>query len=165
MIAGVTTAVVAHVAEVCELVLSPDALVIDNIAGAPVTKSVVVANHGNVPLFVPNYGDVPLYREDAALITLLAIARGSALNVRAGIESLPEPDATLRVTTKGGRVSVAPGEIRSVELTVVVPPDLSPATRYLAALPMNIRTLLVAVVPAGAEPNQPALRSSRSRKG
>ena len=163
-IAGTTAAVVAHVTEARDFTLSPASLVVD-VAGLSVTKTVVVANEGNVPIFVPDYGDVPLYREEGALITLRAMAGGSALDVQAEIDSLPDPDAVLGVATKGGRVEIAPGETCAVELSITVPPDLSPASRYLAALPVSLRTLLVAVVPGGVEPKQPTPRSPRARKG
>jgi hypothetical protein len=155
-IGGVETEVTAYVAENRELALSPDALVIDNVPAAKVVKQVVIENQGNVPVFVADFGEVSLYREDTALGTLLAIARPSPTKAAATIEPLPEPAATMMVTTGGGRVEIPPGQGRAVDLTVTIPSDLSQSTRYLTGLPIAGRMLLVVLVPAGPKPQDPS---------
>lgn len=148
-----TIAVKACVAETRVVGISPEALVVDNIPEAVVDKYLVVANEGNVPVYVADFGDVPLYREDGALATLLALARPAPDLVQQPVDPLRQPAATMAVATAGGRVEVPPGESRTVALTFTVPADLPQTARYVAALPVAVRTVLVAVVPAGPEPN------------
>ncbi len=149
-IGGATITVLAQVAESRQLAMSPDALVVDNVSNATVVKPLVVSNEGNVPVYVADFGAVPLYREDAALTTMLAMARPRPDAAAPAIEPLPEKAATLTVSTGSGRIEIPPGEGRKIDLTITVPADLPQTSRYLAALPVSVRTLLVAVVPAGA---------------
>lgn len=142
---------VGYVAEARLVGLSPDAVIVDSVPKTTSVKHVVVSNQGNVTVFVADFGKVPLYREDTALGTLLPIARDSALDVPSDIDPLPEAAAMIGVAIEGGRVAIPPGETQAVELIVTIPPDLLQTTRYLAALPVSVRTLLLVVVPAGGE--------------
>ena len=151
VVAGVIIPVTAHIAATQETGISPTVLVIDNVPKASSTETVVVANNGNVAVFVADFGQVPLYREDAALTTLLAISTRTAATGVPNVEALPEPAGTLDVSTGSGRVEIRPGEIAAVGLDITVPADLDQTTRYLAALPISVRTLLVTLVPSGPE--------------
>ena len=50
-----------------------------------------------------------------------------------------------------GRVEIGPGDTTVIDLTIGVPDDLAQSARYLAALPIALRTMLITVVPAGPE--------------
>lgn len=154
VVAGATMPMTAYVSPTHVVGISPAVLVIDNVPETTSTQTVVVANNGNVPVFVADFGAVPLYREDAALTTLLAISTRSAATGVPSIEPLPEAAGALSVTTGAGRVEVGPGEVSAMELQIEVPADLEQTTRYLAALPISVRTLLVTLVPSGPE-NRP----------
>lgn len=149
VVGGVTTPAAAYLSPTQEVGLSPPVLVIDNVPEASSTVTVVVVNNGNVPVFVADFGDVPLYREDAALTTLLAISTRTATSGVPIVEALPEPSGSLSVTTGAGRVEIDPGDIATVDLHIGVPVGLDQTTRYLAALPISVRTLLVTLVPCG----------------
>jgi len=149
-IAGRTTAATIHIVAAHEVGVTPEILVVDNVPGASVVQAIVVANNGNVPVYLAEFGAVPLYREDTALTTLLGIVNRSPAATPA-LEPLPDAVASIDVTTDSGRVEIAPSETNVIDLTIGVPDDLAQSARYLAALPIALRTLLIAVVPAGPE--------------
>lgn len=155
-IAGVSTTVIVHVAEGRSVAISPESLVVDNVPDAATTKTVGVSNQGNVPVFVADFGELPAYREDEALAAVQALARTAPELGRTAAAPLPEPAASLAITTAGGRVEVPPGETRIIELTVTLPPDLAQSSRYLVPIPIAVRTLVLVVVPAGSAPDGPS---------
>lgn len=149
-IAGRTGPATIHIVAAREVGVTPEVVVVDNIPGASVVQAVVVANNGNVPVYLADFGAVPLYREDTALTTLLGIATRPTSGSPA-LEPLPDAVASIGVTTESGRVEIAPGDTSVIDLTIGVPDELTQSTRYLAALPIALRTLLITVVPAGPE--------------
>ena len=149
-IAGRTGAATIHIVAAHEVGLTPEVLVVDNLPGVSVVHGIVVANNGNVPVFLADFGAVPLYREDTALTTLLGLVNRSTAATQA-LEALPDPAASIGVTTKSGRVEIGPGDTTVIDLTIGVPDDLAQSARYLAALPIALRTILITVVPAGPE--------------
>lgn len=149
-IAERTGAATIHIVAAHEVGLTPDVLVVDNVPGASVVRGIVVANNGNVPAFLADFGAVPLYREDTALTTLLGLVNRSSAATPA-IEPLPDAAASIDVTTEAGRVEIGPSDTAVIDLTIGVPDDLAQSARYLAALPIALSTLLIAVVPAGPE--------------
>ena len=154
-ISNVTTEISAQVAESRQLAISPDAVVVDNIPEAVFVKPLVVSNMGNVAVHVADFGEVPLYREDTALATILAISRPAPDATPRTIDPLPETSVSLTVSTGTGRVEIPAGESRKVDLIITVPADLPQTARYLALLPISVRSLVLAVVPAGPESEAP----------
>lgn len=140
----------AHVTEARVLGLVPDLLVVENYAGVTARRTMVVANEGNVAVRVPDEVSLPVYREEMALETLRTLASGKLGTRR--IAPLPEPVATIDVATDRGARTVAPGEVEAIELLLALPEQLPQHSRFLAAFPISIRTLLIVVVPAGPPP-------------
>lgn len=149
-IAGKAAAATIHIVAAHEVGVTPEILVVENVPGESAVQAIVVANNGNVPVYLADFGAVPLYREDTALTTLLGIANRSSATTTA-LEPLPDAVTAIDVTTDSGRVEIAPGDTTVIDLTIGVPDDLAQSARYLAALPIALRTLLIAVVPAGPE--------------
>jgi hypothetical protein len=160
---------VAQVAEAHEAGLSPGAIVVGNVPGATVTTSLVIANAGNVDVCIAEFGAVDLYPEDVARTTLVRLATARLLDDVA-VDPLPEATETIEVMPGGGRQVVAPGDTRVIELAITLPKGLSQAVRWLAAVPISTRSLLIAVVPAGSpsdstptEPTRPTRPTTKQR--
>jgi hypothetical protein len=146
----------AHVEPAHLVALSPGSLVVDNLPGEKTSVTIVVANEGNVPVHLADVSALPLYREDQALVTLHAIADPARLAELDRLTPLPDPVAELVFTLPAGQQVVAAGETRPVEIVLVVPDELPQTHRFLAALPISVATLLLAVVPAGrSRPRDP----------
>ena len=140
---------VAHVAAAHEPGLSPAAIVVGNVPGATVTTSLVIANAGNVDVCIAEFGSVALFREDVARTTLVRLATSRLLD-DVDVDPLPDAAETIDVMPSGGRQVVTPGATRVVELAITLPEGLSQAVRWLAAVPISTRSLLITVVPAGS---------------
>lgn len=151
-VADTTIPVTAQISAAPEVGISPQVLVVDNVPDSSFTQTVVVANNGNVPVFVADFGAVSVYREDQSLTTLLGISTRTAAAPIPSVEALPEPSGTLTVSTGSGRVEIGPGDIVAVQLDIDVPAGLDQTMRHLTLLPISVRTLLVTLVPAGPDP-------------
>jgi len=139
----------AQVAPAHEPGLSPAAIVVENLPGTTVTTSLVIANAGNVDVCVAEFGTVAVFPEDVARTTLVRLATSRQLD-DVEIDPLPDATETIDVVPTGGRQVVTPGATRVVELAITLPEGLSQAVRWLAAVPISTRSLLITVVPAGS---------------
>jgi hypothetical protein len=148
-VADTTVEATAYVAESHVLALSPATLIVENRPDTKSSRTLVVANEGNVAMRVPDLDRLPLYREDTALVTLRALADPTLVTPDTRLPPLPEPVGELRVTTRGVGQPIAPGDARAIELVVGVPQGLPQPHRFLAALPLSVATVLVTVVPGG----------------
>jgi hypothetical protein len=157
---GRTQTVVLHVAEVLDLTVTPDELVVVNSPGIAQKKRVVVTNDGNVPFTIADPGPAVL-RDDLPADRVRRVA----------IEPLPgreEPDlealvvavlAVVReeergrgrvvVTTVGGEVQLQPGETKPVDLEITLQDELPVGGRYRARIPILTQNVDVVVVTSG----------------
>lgn len=149
---GVAFEATAHVTESRDLVVTPDALVVEHRPVTSAPRTVVVSNIGNVEAHLPDTMTVPVYREDTAL-TSLRLGLGAA-GAAQRLDPVLEPSGELSVTLEGGGDALAAGEVRRLEVQVTRPDDLATDARYLAALPIATRTLLIVVVPGDAAPGK-----------
>lgn len=147
-------AAVAHVAEAHDVGLSPDLLAVPNVPDAVFAKTLVIANEGNVDVDVVEAVELPLYREDVARTTLGRIAASRILDPAIEVQQLPEPQAVLQVVAAGGPRAIPAGATEPVVFHVSVPADLPQSQRWLAGLPIALRTVVLVVMPGSAPPRK-----------
>jgi hypothetical protein len=166
-LSGQVRPIVVHVTESMQLEISPVPVVVPNRPGETAKKRVVFRNGGNVPLVIGEIGGVPLDDELLECRSLRAalevwgdeggtvegflaesIRQARKVLQRAGVLRVHNPTP----------LTLAPGEVRSVELEIRVPKDLDERTRYLGSAALYTSDLEFLVVPsrerAGAEPQQ-----------
>jgi hypothetical protein len=158
----------AHVLETADVALTPRAIVVDNIPAATIRKQVVVNNAGNVTAFVADFGEVPLFEEEIEAGVLIRLLSEGLPEESDDGGVRPEPSGTITVATVDAPVPIAPGATTAVQLDFTVPEGLKQTVRYIASLPISIRTLKVALVPAGAgavaEPAPTPARRTRTTR-
>lgn len=149
--------VVMHVTEVVQLQIAPAQLVIDNQPGATLIKHAVFTNAGNVPLTMGDIGPVVLDE------TLLECRTGRAAIAAVGekitglddyiaevvrqTKAALEQTGILRVHVNGSPLSLAPGEVRPVELEIRIPDNLDRRARYLGVAALYTSNLEFLLVP------------------
>ncbi len=164
-----------RVAEVFDLTVQPDTLVIDNRADRPQQKRVIVTNDGNVPFTVGDIGDVGLrddviWERDLRLIVQPWIRRDpdadelcSALLALAR-ERTP-PVSVVSVRSADGAVHVRPGETATLDLAITLRDALPAAGRFRGRAALLTRDLDIVVVSSGGHghhegPHPPARRAA-----
>jgi hypothetical protein len=156
-VGGHTREVVMHITEVIRLDISPAQLVVDNQPGATIVKHAVFTNAGNVPLPMGDIGPVVLDE------TLLECRTGRAAIAALGdkITSLDdyiaevvrqtkaalEQTGILRVHVSGSPMTLAPGEVRPVEIEIRIPDNLDRRARYLGVAALYTTNLEFLLVP------------------
>jgi hypothetical protein len=148
-------AVLMHVTENVSLRISPDTLVLPNIAGGKVTKHVVFTNDGNVPVEVRTIGTVVLDDELASCRAL----RGALSDVGDTMTTLDEFAAalgkrfkalydTMVLKVQNSAVTLDPGQTESVKLTITLPESLDKRARYNGYAALSTSNLTFTIVPA-----------------
>jgi hypothetical protein len=129
---------------------------------------VVFSNLGNVPLSIGEIGAVVL---DEEALNCRA-GRAAVMNTGEKDQGLDEflaeyvrqtkvalaQSGLLRVHNTAGPFTLAPGEVRAVDLEIRVPDKLEPRSRYQGAVPLYTSTLDIVLTPTPAE------RAARSTK-
>jgi hypothetical protein len=150
--------VVFHVVERLALEISPSQLVLRNEAGATIAKQVVLHNRGNVPLDIDELSAIPLddellncriLRGVAAAVdgeaetNLDTVLAAFARHSRAALDQA----GILRVRNRSGKLTLQPGEIRSITLEFRLPETLEKRSRYRALLPIYTADLVIVIAP------------------
>lgn len=154
-----TWPVVMHVTEKVALDISPGQLVLHNQPGATFKKQIVVSNRGNVPLKVDEVAPVPLDDELLQCRILRAVAGAVNEKEEQTFEGVLTEFARksklalaqsgiLRVRNLAGSFTLAPGEVRSIELEFRLPDTLDKRTRYRAVLPIYTDDLVILIAPS-----------------
>jgi hypothetical protein len=168
-VAGRTRDVVVHVTEVVRLDIAPGQIVVENQPGATMVKRAVFTNAGNVPLAIGDIGPVPLdetlleCRTGRAAIAAVADRMSSLDDYYAEVvrqtKTALEQTGHLRVHLTAGQVTLAPGEVRPVEVEIRVPDKLDRRARYLGVAALytsNWEFLLVPTHTARARRGTPS---------
>lgn len=166
-VGGRTRPLVLHVAESVRLRVSPAQIVIDEGAGATVSKRVILSNEGNVPLTVGELGSVMLGEE---LLLCLGL-RTSIASVNDKTQALEDlfaeivRDEARAITRQVGRLAVynpaapvvlQPGEVRPLDLEIRLPDNLETNSRYRGRLPLYTADLEFVIVPVSGGPKETA---------
>ena len=158
-------AVKLFVAENIDLDISPQRLVLPNVAGATAVRRVVFTNQGNVPLIIGEIGAVP--RDDDLLVcrtlraALKAIEDEAKEKEKEKTKSFDEymgeifhqaqvvlaNAGILRVHNKAGVVTLAPGATQAIDLEIRLPDTLDKRTRYSASAAIYTSSLSFIIVP------------------
>ncbi len=163
-----------RVAEVFDLTIQPDTLVIENRAGRPQHKRVIVTNDGNVPFKVGDLGDVELrddviWERDLRLVVQPWIRQDrdadelcSALLALARERIPPVSQASVRVD---GGVPVRPGETATIDLEITLRDALPATGRFRGRAALLTEDLDIVVVSSGGHshheaPHRPARRAA-----
>jgi len=155
-----TWPVVMHVTEKVALDISPGQIVLHNEPGAAFKKQVVLTNLGNVPLAIHEVTAIPLDDEllNCRILRAVAAAVGEKEDEQTIDSVLTEfarksnaaltQSGILRVRNLAGSFSLAPGEVRSIELEFRLPETLDKRTRYRALLPIYTDDLVILIAPS-----------------
>jgi hypothetical protein len=144
VLGGQRRRVVFHVAEMVEIDVVPKRLVVENVPGGKVEKTLYVTNIGNKPIQVDNVGSIGL-EED--YIVCRTIRRAVHQLEEAKADTPPDINATvaalvdalevsfsesgvLAIRTKNRPVVIAPGETTGIELEISIPESLRRTHRY-----------------------------------
>jgi hypothetical protein len=163
-VGGHARTVVMHVTEVVRLEISPGQLVIDNQPGTTLVKHAVFTNAGNVPLTMGDIGPVVLDE------TLLECRTGRAAIAALGenitglddyiaevvrqTKAALEQTGILRVHVNGSPLTLAPGEVRPVEMEIRIPDNLDRRARYLGVAALYTTNLEFLLVPTHTAPRK-----------
>jgi hypothetical protein len=162
--------IVMHVSEVVQLEIEPDPVVVDNRPGNTISKRVVFSNRGNVALTIGEIGAVVL---DEEYLNCRA-GRAAVMNSEERVHSLDDflteyihetrvalaETGLLRVHNTAGTFTLAPGEVRAVEIEFRVPDKLERRARYFGAAALYTSNLDIVIAPTHAEQ---AARPARRR--
>jgi hypothetical protein len=170
-VGGRTREVVMHVTEVVRLEISPDPLVVRNSPGETITKRAVFTNSGNVALTIGDIGAVALddvlreCRTNRAAIAAIGDKVGKLDEYIAELARQTkvalEQSGNLRVHLSEGELTLEPGEVRPVELSVRIPDSLDRRARYVGVAAIYNANLTFDVVPTHAAPGKrPAKKTS-----
>jgi hypothetical protein len=173
-VGGAVRQLVLHVTEVVRLEIEPDPVVIDNRPGDTISKRVVFSNTGNVPLDIGEIGAVVL---DEELLTCRA-GRAAVMSIGDQVKGLDDIIAEyirqtkvaitqtglLRVRNTAGTFTLAPGEVRAVDLEFRVPDKLEPRSRYLGTVALYTSNLDIIVAPTHAVRTAPPTKRRSADK-
>lgn len=171
---GRTQTVVLHVAEVLDLTVAPDVLVVVNSPGVAQTKRVVVSNEGNVPFALADPGPAVL-RDDVPSGQVRRVAiepfpgreepdlEALVVAVLAVVREEERGQGRVEVTIRGGEVQLQPGETKPVDLEFTLQEELPAGGRYRARVPVLTRDVDVVVVTSGGPVKEEAPKR-RSRR-
>src|SRR5262245_52346811 len=150
---GEQRTVVMHVTEDVSFSISPSELVLPNRPGEKFQKQVVFTNVGNVPLSINKIGTVVLDEELAhcrALRGALDEVGDTMKNLNDFLVALGKRYkaiyATLVLKVQNEKVTLAPGETRAVDLTIILPEKLEARSRYTGYAAISTGTLTFMVV-------------------
>jgi hypothetical protein len=173
-VSGQVRPVVVHVTESILLDVSPTPIVVENRPDETTTKRVVFHNGGNVPLDIGEIGGVPLDDELLECRSLRAaleqwedrsgtVEGFLAESIRQAREILRRA-GVLRVHNPTP-VTLAPGDVRPIDLEIRVPEGLEKRTRYHGSAALYTADLEFTVVPSRerAASGGEAPRSRRKR--
>lgn len=159
-VGGEVRAVTVHVTEKLDLNLNPSKLVLRAAPGATVSRRIVVRNNGNVPLTIGEIGAVVLEDEriECRVLRRVVAAIDADKSKQADmtdyfklmvsqVHEVLSQSGALRVHSKTGTVTIAPGAIQPIDLEIRVPDSLDRRTRYLASVPIYNRNLVFEVAP------------------
>ncbi len=169
-VSGQVRPVLVHVTETILLDVSPTPVVVQNRPGEVMKKRVVFTNGGNVPLAINEIGGVPLDDELLECRSLRAALESwedgagtvegfLAESIRQAREALRQA-GVLRVHNPTP-LTLAPGDVRAVELEIRVPDGLDKRTRYLGSAALYTTDLEFVVVPTR---EREASRTSGSKR-
>jgi len=145
--------VVMHVTEDVSLQIMPDEIVLDSTPGGKTTKTVVFSNLGNVPVQIRTIGTVVL---DEELVHCRAL-RGAIADVGETMKTLDDFTAalgrrykklyeTLVLKVSNDAVTLAPGDTKAIDLTIVLPDKLEKSSRYTGYAALSTASLTFTVV-------------------
>jgi hypothetical protein len=171
---GVTHKVLAYLAEVVRLVISPATLVIDQVVDAG-PRRVVFSNEGNVPLTIGAsmpfvLGKELLLRRAGSINLAAAGEKGAAIErlvaefTREESKALFSDAGTLLARFTAGGFTLQPGEVRAAELSLQLPETLEGGARYIARAPFYTSELELILVPPTAEPVKPPRSRGKAEK-
>jgi hypothetical protein len=171
--------VIIHVTEFVMLDISPGELVLENIPDARYVKRVVFTNRGNTPVQIGDFGAVPLDDErfDCRMLRAALKAVGDETHpleeyvaeIARQSRDILQKAGHLRVKNTTGAFELAPGEIRPVDLEILIPGSLDRRTRYTGTVAIYTSDLDFVIVPAQGQvkrnsgPDKPPAK--RARKG
>ena len=162
---GSTHKVLAYLAEVVRLVISPSTIVIDQLID-PAPRRVVFSNEGNVPLTLGATMQFPLGKElllrRGGSVTLAAAGeRGAALDkvlaqfAREESKTVFSDAGAVVVRFTAGSFTLQPGEVKAAELEIQVSEKLEGGARYIARAPLYTSDLEFIFVPPADGPVKP----------
>ncbi len=139
----------------------PTEFVVENRPKATQDKLLVVSNRGNVPVNIRDIGAVPLDDELLTCRSLRGALREWTSRQENNVESYLvevgrqanralEDAGILRVHIADSPLAVAPGEQRTLSLSIEVPSTLDQHTRYTGVAPFYLTDLTFVVVPAAS---------------
>jgi hypothetical protein len=146
------------VAESFDTEITPSQIMVARTAGRA-RKRIFVSNHGNVPVTVGTFGAIPLDDELAVCRIIRATLKHPPETIRTidewATRYLHEAGRHLEhlgmiwVDTEGDPVVVGPGETLPVDLTIRIPDELAPASRYTGIAKWYNTNLEITIVPTG----------------
>jgi hypothetical protein len=176
---GMRTAAAVDVAEHPRARISPPSLALRGAPGATLKEAIVVANLGNVPIPLDRLGAVTLEESGGVCRSLESALReegerGYQAFLDRAVKEIAETRVDRMRVRAGDATAVQPGETRTVELELRLPPDLRPGRRYAGLLTLVGASLLVEVTAEGGTeeggeptpaPRRRARRASPARRG
>lgn len=146
--------VVVHVVEDVSFSVEPREIVLPNRPGEKFQKRLVIQNTGNVPLKIKPIGTVVL---DEELVHCRAL-RGALADVGATMKSLDDFVVALGrryhdlydtrvLKVQNDSVTVEPGAVEPVDLTIAIPDKLDAGARYTGFTAISTQSLTFTVVP------------------
>lgn len=143
------------VTEHADVSLEPDEIVIENRPGETIERTVVVTNLGNLPISVPKIGSIGLDDELGHCRALRATLKDDGDQIASLdelIKSLSKHYKALYdplvLRIQNDSVTIAPGAMQSIALSLELPDELIPTARYLAVAPIATRSLHFTIVPS-----------------
>lgn len=138
----------AYVTDRVVAAISPAKLVVLN-STKKQKHRVVVSNQGNVDLQIHAPSGVALYRERDVTVDAVRILSGTADTDDAGqAPGVPSPSGTLDVGIAKTPVSVPPGGVVALDLTLSIQKGADQSIRHVAEVPLSVADLIVLVTPA-----------------
>ena len=146
--------VVMHVTENVSLRVSPETVVLPSQPGKKLTRTVVMTNDGNVPIEVRGIGTVVLDDELASCRAM----RGALDDVGDTMKTLDEFAAalgrrfkeiydTMVLKVQNTAITLAPGQVEAITLTITLPDKLDKRARYSGYAAISTNSLAFTIVP------------------
>ena len=168
---GVSRPVEIEVVERAELAIQPAPLVVDAALGPEQRFAVAFENRGNTPLTIDLTGDYPLGEE--APLASDRIERpadgverlGQIFKDVIGLGAAPvlTQIGTVGLFMPSGPVRLEPGAIRTEQIAVALPKELSPVARHHVFAPVYTTDLHIVIVTAAKRP--PTAKVTRRKQG
>ena len=148
-----------HVIEKVDIRLHPDKLIIREAPGGTAVKRVVIRNDGNVPVTVGDIGAVVLEDDRLQCRVLRRVVAAIDTNNRDAefedyfrtlveqVQGVLQQAGALRVRSRSGSVTIAPGDTQPIDLEIHLPESLDKRTRYTASVALYNRNLVFEIDP------------------